>query len=242
MTRSGRSDPPRWRSRPGAATPRPARRRLRRSIPSSVAMASAATPWLVWGCMARRCALPLSRKGERDFERVGAVGGHHLGAAGDDHVLHAGHDRRGGEVDRGDARAAEAVEGDAAGGDVVAGIERGHAAEVAALRPGLIRGAPDDVVHVGGVEAGPLGQRPQDGGAQDLGVQLGQGALAHLADAPRGPAGVDDPGLSHVVSSFLAALCGVVRFATSQAEAFIKSIPQLDGRIESVHPYPDQGG
>ena len=62
---------------------------------------------------------------------------HHLGAAADDEVLHAGHDHAGREVVRRDARAAEAVERDAARLDVVAGVERGHAAEVAALLPDL---------------------------------------------------------------------------------------------------------
>jgi hypothetical protein len=53
----------------------------------------------------------------------------------------------------GDARTAEAVERDAAGLHVVAGVERGHAAQVAALLRDLrwLR-APDDVVDLGGVD------------------------------------------------------------------------------------------
>ena len=126
------------------------------------------------------------------------------------HVLQAGHDRGGGEVDGGDPRAAVAVEGHAARVDVVAGIERGHAAEVAALGADLAAGAPDDVVDVGGVEAVPLGQGPQDGGADDLGVLVGEGPLADLADAPRGADGVDDPCFRHCGAPWVDGGCGAV--------------------------------
>src|SRR3546814_6385741 len=60
--------------------------------------------------------------------------------------LHAGHHRGDGHVRGGDARTAEAVEGDAAGGDVVAGVEGGHAPEVAALGADLHARAPHHVV------------------------------------------------------------------------------------------------
>ncbi len=52
--------------------------------------------------------------------------------------------------------------------DVVAGVERRHAAQIAALLAALGAGAPDDVVDVGGVEVVALGQRLQHRGAQVL--------------------------------------------------------------------------
>ena len=84
---------------------------------------------------------------------------HHLGAAGDHEILGAGHDRIGRHVDAGDARAAEAVERHGAGADVITGIERRHAPEIAALGRDLSAAAPDDVVDIGGVDAGAIGQR-----------------------------------------------------------------------------------
>src|SRR5690606_22084033 len=77
---------------------------------------------------------------------------HHLRAAGDDEVFHPRHDLGGAEGDRGDPRAAIAIEGHARGPDVVAGVERGHAAEVARLVAYLGAGAPDDVIDVGGAK------------------------------------------------------------------------------------------
>ena len=71
---------------------------------------------------------------------------------------------------------------------VVAGVERGHAAEVAALLADLRAGAPDDVVDVGGVEVVALGERPQHRGGEVLRVEVGERALAVLADA-RGACG-----------------------------------------------------
>ena len=117
--------------------------------------------------------------------RRGGPARHHLGAAGDHEILHARHDPGGRDVDGGDARAAEAVERHAAGADVVAGVERRHPAQVAALLAALRAGAPDDVVDFGGVEAVALGQRAQDGGAELLRMNVRQRALAGLADAAR---------------------------------------------------------
>ena len=126
---------------------------------------------------------------------------HHLGAAADDEVLVTGHHHRRGEVVGRDARAAEAVEGHAAGAHVVAGVERGHAAEVAALLAHLRAGAPDDVVDVGGVEAVALDERPQHGCREVLRVQVRERALALLADAARRAARVDDESVGHGGSS-----------------------------------------
>ena len=133
---------------------------------------------------------------------VRRVGRHHVGAAGDDDVLEARRDHAGGEVRRGDAAAAEAVERDAARLDVVAGVERAHAAEVAGLRAGLVARAPDDVVDLGGVEVVALGDRRQHRRGEALRMQVGERTLAGLADAARRAAGVDDQGFRHVVFPF----------------------------------------
>ena len=109
----------------------------------------------------------------------------------------AGHHHRRGEVVGGDARAAEPIQGHAAGPDVVAGVEGGHAAEVAALLAHLGAGAPDDVVDVGGVEPVAVDQRPQHRRTEVLGVQVRQRALALPADPSRCADGVDDQCVGH---------------------------------------------
>src|SRR5690606_12164832 len=81
--------------------------------------------------------------------------------------------------------------------DVVAGAEGRHAAEAGALLAALGAGAPDDVVDLGGVDAVALGDGLEHGGAQLLGMEGGEGALAPLADATGGAAGVDDPDSVH---------------------------------------------
>ena len=164
-----------------------------RGMPSSVAMASAHTPW--WRLRVELLQVEVVRAHR---EQALLRQRHHLGAAGDHEVLHAGHDGVGGEVGRGDARAAEAVEGDAAGRDVVAGVERGHAAEVAGLlaRPGSWcprrrRRRRRCRSRCGRASASST-VRPEV-----LGMQVGERALALLADPARGAAGVDDVGVGH---------------------------------------------
>src|SRR5262245_60347812 len=93
---------------------------------------------------------------------------HHLGAARDHEILGTGHDRVGRHVDTRDARTTEAVEGHGARTHVIAGIERRHAPEIAALGRDLRAAAPDDVIDVGSVDAGALGEREQHGGAELL--------------------------------------------------------------------------
>jgi len=159
---------------------------------------------------------------------VGPVGGHELGATGDHAVLEAGHDRRGGQVDGGDPGAAVAVEGDAARVHVVAGVERGHAAEVTTLGADLAAGAPDDVVHVGGAQVVPLGQRPQDGGTDELGVLVGQGPLADLAEAPRRADGVDDPCFRHCGAPWL--VRGPARSADGASDALVYPTDPVEGQ------------
>ena len=78
--------------------------------------------------------------------------GHHFGAAGHHQILHTGHDGRAGHVHAGDAGAAEAVQGHPAGNDVVARVQRRHAAQVCALFVDLGGGAPDDIVHFLGLQ------------------------------------------------------------------------------------------
>ena len=109
----------------------------------------------------QRAQMQIARIHEGRRFGIGGRGGvaHHLGAAGDDEVFHAGHDLGGGHVHGGDARAAEAIQRHAAGLDVIAGIEGGHAAQIGALLAALGRGAPDDVVDLGGVEIVALGDR-----------------------------------------------------------------------------------
>ena len=116
-----------------------------------------------------------------------------------DEVLGAGHDRRGGHVDAGDAGTTEAIERNGAGARIVAGVERRHAAEIAALRPALGTGAPDDIVDIGGIDAGAVGQRAQHGRAQLLRMDAGQGAFAGLADTTRRSACVNNKGIYHGV-------------------------------------------
>ena len=108
-----------------------------------------------------------------------------------------GHHHGGREVVGGDARTAEAVEGHAAGPHVVAGVECGHAAQVPALFAHLGAGAPDDIVHVRGVEPIPLCERFQHGRSKVLGVEVRQRTLSWLSDAARRAASVDDQCLGH---------------------------------------------
>ncbi len=123
--------------------------------------------------------------------------GHHFGAAGHHEIGHAREDGRSGEIDRGDPRSAEAVQRDAAAAHVIAGIERRHPAEIAALRPALRAGAPDHVVDLGGVDVVARRQRLQHGRAQALRMDLRQRALGIFADAARRADGIDDPGFGH---------------------------------------------
>ncbi|VIO77814.1 hypothetical protein CI41S_60700 [Bradyrhizobium ivorense] len=148
-----------------------------------------------------------------------AIHRHHFGAAGDHQILGARHDGIGGHVDAGDARAAEAIERDARGAHVVAGIERRHPAEIATLRAALRAGSPDDVVDIGGVDAGSIGQRPQHGGAELLRMDAGERALAGLADTARRPACIDNQRVSH--GGFLSA-CWFEAFAAEPGALSIR--------------------
>src|SRR5262249_29692676 len=75
--------------------------------------------------------------------------------------------------------------------------ERRHASEIAALGRDLRAAAPDDVVDLGGVDAGALGERAEHGSPQLLRMNARQRALAGLADSARGSAGGDGQCVSH---------------------------------------------
>ena len=95
---------------------------------------------------------------ERRIDRPGAARGadadaaHRFDAAADRHVVLAGHDLRGGEIDRVEAGSAEAV--DLHAGHVVAEArrQRAHAGDVAARFADRIDAAHHDVVDLAGVE------------------------------------------------------------------------------------------
>jgi hypothetical protein len=74
-------------------------------------------------------------------------------------------DAGGREIDRADARTTETIDRHAAGADVVAGVERRHPPEVAALWAHLRRRAPDDISDIRRVDQVALGDRLQHHGA-----------------------------------------------------------------------------
>ncbi len=124
---------------------------------------------------------------------------HHLGTTGDHEILEARHDSGGCHVDAGDAGSAEAVERHAAGTEVISGIESGHPAEIAALLAALGTGAPDNVVDIGGIDPGAIGQRPQHGSTELLRMNAGQRTFSDLANASRRSACIDDQRVNHGV-------------------------------------------
>ena len=123
--------------------------------------------------------------------------GHHFAATGHDQVFHTGHDRGGSEIDHRNARAAEAVEGHAAGAHIIASIQSRHPAQIAALRAALRAGAPDHIADISGIDIVTLGQGLEHGCTQLLGVNIGKGTLANLANPARGADGIDNPGFTH---------------------------------------------
>ena len=139
----------------------------------------------------QRTTHALLRRAERRVQR------HHLAAAGDDDVLQPRHDRGRGEVRRRDARAAEAIERDAGGLRVEPSVEQRHPGEVAALGADLHARAEDDVVDDAGVDVVAVPDRGQHRRAELLRMDVGESALAHLADATRGTASIDDPRFWH---------------------------------------------
>ena len=120
---------------------------------------------------------------------------HHLGPARHDQIFHPGHDLRGGQIGGGQATAAEAVERHARRAHIIARVQRRHPPHVAALQSHLRAGAPDHVVDIGRVDAIAIADRTQHRGRDMLGMQMGQGTLAQLAEAARRADGVDDKGL-----------------------------------------------
>ena len=165
--------------------------------------------------------------------------GHHFGAPGDQQVFHPGHDLRGGEIDAGDAAAAEAVQRHAAGADVIARRERRHPAKVPGLLAALGRGRPDDVIDMRGIEIVAVLQRLQHGGGEMLRVQVGQRALAGFANTARGANGVDDVSVGHRMSSQAG-----YKFACSMRRdgTVIQPIIVGRGRIRRRRRCPCRGG
>ncbi len=97
----------------------------------------------------------------------------------------ARHDRGRRHVDAGDAEPQKRSSVTRARAHLVAGIERRHAPEIAALRRDLRAAAPDDVVDIGGVDAGAIDERPQHGRTQLLRMNARERPLPALP-TPRG--------------------------------------------------------
>ena len=133
----------------------------------------------------------------RSFEPFGAVKRHHFGAAGNAHIFHARHNIRRGDIDRGNAGAAETVERHRAGFHIISCIKRRHTAQIAALYAALTAGAPNNVTNFCRVEIIALSQCFQHCGTQMLRVNVGQCALARFANAARCAAGIDNPCFVH---------------------------------------------
>ena len=175
--------------------------------PSSVAIRSADRP-------CGTCGL----RGQQVFvvgvEAVGAVAcraAHRLDAGADDELLVAGADAHRGERHRLLARPAEAIQRDAGDGHRPSGVEHGHAADVVRVITGVRTVAADDVVDVDGVEPGAVAQSVEHLAEHLLRMEVGEAALALLADPTRRTNGVDDPGLIGCVASCSCSIlrCGV---------------------------------
>jgi len=141
---------------------------------------------------------------------------HLFSAAGDHEILCTGHDRGRSHVDAGNARAAEAIERNAARPDVIACVQRRHPADVAGLLANLGAGAPNDVVDLGGVDAGALAKRAQNGRPEVLWVDVRERALAGLADAARRSARIDNQCIHHVpvLCSEVIVFCSAINVAS----------------------------
>ncbi len=121
---------------------------------------------------------------------------HALGAAGDDEVGHAALDALGADGDGFEAGGAEAVDGD--GGHVVgeAGAVGGEAGEVEALRAFGHGAAEDEVVDLGGLEAGGAAEEfADDEGGEVVGADGAEFAARGASDG--GAGGGDDEGVGH---------------------------------------------
>ena len=120
-------------------------------------------------------------------DRLDAAGHHHWDAI-DDHPL-------GGDGDRLQPGGAEAVHGGARRRDGQARPQRDLAGDIAACGALGERAPHDDVLDLGGVEAGPLHGRADDVGAERRAVRQVQGAAPGLRQARAG--GGDDRCVGH---------------------------------------------
>ena len=123
---------------------------------------------------------------------------HHLRAAGDDDIFQARHDHTGREIDRRDARSAEAIERHAAGAQVIPRLKRRHPSGIAGREAHLIARAPDDVVDIGRVEIVALRNRLEYRRAQHMGVHLVIGPPTRPPAGAGCPAGIDDQSFLHL--------------------------------------------
>ena len=133
------------------------------------------------------------------------VAAHRLDPGRHEDVTLAGLDGVGGHADALEGGRAVAVHRHA--GRVLESRQNGgDARHVVARLTRRLGTAEDDVLHVGGVELGHLGEhRLDDEGAQIVGAALDQGALVGPPD--RGAAGGDDDGFGHGDSLLASILC-----------------------------------
>ena len=129
-----------------------------------------------------------------------------LDAAADGDVMDAGGDQRGGEVDCLLRRPALAVDRGRRGLDRQPGLEPGVAGDVDALLAELLHAAGDDVLDLGGVDAGPLDHLAVALGQQVRGVGVLVVALLLVAAPDRQASGLHDHYLASTELSVLSHL------------------------------------
>ena len=144
------------------------------------------------------------------LHHLGGVGegdvAHVLDAAADGDVVDAGGDQRGGEVDGLLGRAALAVDGGGGGLDRKPGLEPGVAGDVDALLAELLHTAGDDVLDLGGLDAGPLDHLVVGLGEQARGVGVLVVALLLVPAPDRQAGGLHDHDLASTELSVLSHL------------------------------------
>src|SRR5690606_15021216 len=92
--------------------------------------------------------------------------------------------------------------------DGIARVERRHSTHVTALRAALGGSPPDYVIDFIGLDVVAFGKRGENRACKMLRMKMGERALAHLANAARGAACVDDICVRHSVFSLLSCSWG----------------------------------